>query len=138
MEKPVLGDPNEFPCDEVLARCLGKAKPAWDAFRTLLKERYPQLVAEWRYYADGKSWLCKLTRKSATVSWVAACDRYFTVACYLNAKAEPLVRDSSLDRALKQPFLRSSQKLRAIRIEVRSRAALDAVRELIDIKLSVK
>jgi hypothetical protein len=102
-----------------------------------LRARYPQFVAEWRYYHDGKCWLYRVTRKSATVSWVAAWDRYFTVACYLSAKAEPFVRASALDDALKQAFLESSKKLHAIRVEARSRAALDAVRELIDLKLRV-
>lgn len=102
-----------------------------------MRARYPQFVAEWRYYHDGKCWLYRVTRKSATVSWVAAWDRYFTVACYLSAKAEPFVRASALDDALKQAFLESSKKLHAIRVEARSRAALDAVRELIDLKLRV-
>ena len=138
MEKPVLSDPNEYPTDAVLSRCLGRAKPAWDAFRDLLKERYPQLSAEWRYYADGKSWLCKVTRKTTTVSWVSARDKHFTVAVYLKAKAEPLVRASGLARPVKDSFLKSSQKLRAIRVDVRTRPDLDGVRELIDIKLEAK
>jgi len=32
MERPLLNDEREYPDDEVLAKYLGKAKPAWDAF----------------------------------------------------------------------------------------------------------
>jgi hypothetical protein len=138
MDHPLLSDPHEFPGDEVLSRHLGKAKLAWDGFMGLLKGDYPQLSAEWRYYNDGKSWLCKVTRKTTTICWVAVWDRYFTVGFYLNAKAEPLVRAGSLDSALKGSFLHATGKLRSIRVEVRARPALKAVRELIEIKLQAK
>lgn len=138
MERPCLNDAAEFPDDAVLARHLGAGKPAWDAFLSLLAGEFPQLSHEWRFYNDGKSWLLKVNRKDKTVCWGAVWDKYFTVACYLSAKADPLVRASSLDPGLKQGFLDSKRGLRAIRVEVRHSRDLDAVRELIGIKLKLK
>lgn len=140
MDRPCLNNPNEFPDAAVLARYLGGAKSAWDAFMAMLKDDYPQIAAEWRYYNDGKSWLCKVTRKTATVCWVAVRDKFFTAAFYLNAKAEPLVRESSLAEALKDGFLHPDKesKFRAIRVEVRKKSDLHAIKELIEIKLKAK
>jgi hypothetical protein len=140
MDRPYLNDANEFPDAVVLARQLGAAKDAWDAFMALLKKDYPQIAAEWRYYNDGKSWLCKVTQKSKTICWVSVWEKYFRVGFYLNAKAEDLVRNSSLDidKALKENFLTSNKKLRAITIEVRKKVDLNAVEELIGIKLKLK
>jgi hypothetical protein len=138
MLRPALNDPSIFPDDAVLAAQLGLSKPAWDDFLLLLKDHAPQLSAEWRYYNDGKSWLCKVTRKATTVLWVAAWDKYFTVASYLNVRAEPFVIASSLSKALKDDFLNSAKKTRAIRVEVRKTAELDTVEELLAIKLKLK
>ena len=138
MDRPVLNDPKEFPDDKVLARCLGPAKSAWDAFIKMLYSDYPLVAVEWRYYNDGKSWLCKVTRKTQTLAWVAAWEKYFSTAFYLNARAEALVRASSLDKALKDGFLNNDKKLRSIRVEVRKKTDLAAVRELLGIKLLSK
>ncbi len=140
MERPALNDPDVFPDDRVLSRQLGGARTAWSAFLALLKGEYPQLSHEWRYYNDGKSWLCKVTRQTTTVCWVSVWDKFFTVAFYLNARAEDLVRDSSLAGARKQHFLHpvEKNKLRAIRVEVRKKSDLNDIGELIDIKLKVK
>ena len=136
MDRPCLNDPNEIPDHAVLSRQLGPAMAAWSAFMELLRTEYPQISAEWRYYNDGKSWLCKVTRKAKTIGWIAVWDKYFTAAFYLNAKAEDMVRNSSLDSALKESFLHPNKisKFRAIRVEVRKKADLNAVKELIGIK----
>jgi hypothetical protein len=140
MERPLLNDPKEFPADQVLARCLGPAKGAWDAFMAMLRDDYPLVAVEWRYYNDGKSWLCKVTRKTQTLAWVAAWENYFSTAFYLNARAEDLVRASSLDKALKDSFLHPDKetKFRAIRVEVRKKSDLAAVKEVLGIKLQLK
>ena len=138
MERPSLNDSKEFPDDNVLARHLGPAKSAWDAFMAMLKTDHPLVSVEWRYYNDGKSWLGKVTQKGKTLAWATAWDKYFTVASYLNAKAEDLVRASSLDNGLKDSFFNSDKKLRAICIDVRTKSDLAAVRELLEIKLSSK
>lgn len=54
MERPCLNNPDEFPGDEVLSRCLGKVKATWDSFVALLGEKDPAIFAEWRYYRDGE------------------------------------------------------------------------------------
>ena len=71
---------------------------------------------------------------------MAVRDKFFTAAFYLYAKAEPLVRASSLAKALKDGFLHPGQesKFRAIRVEVRKKSDLNAIEELIGIKLKVK
>jgi len=140
MNNPLLSDPKQFPNDKLLARLLGKAFPAWSAFLALLNKNYPQLRGEWRYYNDGKSWLFKVSRQATTACWVAVWDKYFTIAFYLNTRAEELVRDSSLDNALKQGFLHPEQtnKFRSIRVEMRKKSDLNPVEELLEIKLKVK
>lgn len=140
MPRLSLNDPKKYPNDLVLARQLGKARPSWLAFLALLKKNCPQHRCEWRYYNDGKSWLFKVTRQATTVCLASVGDKFFTVIFCLNTRAEDLVRVSSLGNALKQGFLHpvDTNKLRAIRVEVRKKSDLNAVEELLEIKLKVK
>lgn len=86
MEEPLLRDEREYPSDDVLARYLGNAKPAWDALTTRLTEDFLEVSLEWRYYKDGNSWLGKLVRKKKTVCWVSILDEGFQTTFYFTAK----------------------------------------------------
>lgn len=140
MKHPPLSDPKRYPSDPILAGRLGKARPAWNAFLALLKNSYPKLRSKWHYTHDGKNWRFKVSRHTTTVCWAAVQDKHFTVTFFLNTRAEELVRTSSLDNALKQGFLHPVQtnKFRFIRIEVRKKSDLNAVEELLNIKLKVR
>lgn len=139
MNRPLLNDPAQFPDDLILSRELGKAKAAWDEFQAMLRRDYPPLAAEWQYYNDGKSWLCKVRRKDKTICWISVWRRFFKVTFYLNSRAEPLVRDSALAPALKDAFLcpAATTRFRHIGVDVRFRSALKPLKELIEIKLKV-
>jgi hypothetical protein len=140
MERPALNDANEFPDDKVLARQFGAAKTAWDAFTALLAATTPPLAAEWRFYNDGRSWLCKVTAKAKTVCWVSAWKKFFKVSFYFTAKVEAAISQSTLDEAIKYTFLHPKGKcsLRPITTEVRKISDLKPIKELITIKLLAK
>ncbi len=140
MLHPALNDVNEFPDNKVLARQFGPAMSAWNAFMALLASTTPPLAVEWRFYDDGKSWLCKVTLNAKTICWASAWDKFFRVSFYFTAKAEAAISNSSLDEATKHAFVHPKGKcsLRPITTEVRSAAELVAIKELIEIKLKAK
>lgn len=140
MLRPSFNDPAVFPDDKVLARQFGPAKPAWAAFMALLAATTPPLAAEWRYYNDGKSWLCKVTLKAKTICWVSAWEKFFNVSFYFTAKAEAAISNSALDPAIKYSFLHPKGKcsLRSVTTEVRKKSDLKPIEELIGIKLKAK
>ncbi len=88
MEQPLLNDKNQYPDDDVLAGYLGKAKPAWDAFAAGIAAGLGEGALEWRYYADGKAWLCKVVHKKKTVCWVSVWDKFFKTTFYFTAKSD--------------------------------------------------
>ena len=56
-----LKDESVYPNEEVLRRVLG---PSYDMYLQLLKLFDDTgLEYTWRYYNDGKAWLCKVQRK---------------------------------------------------------------------------
>ena len=141
MEKPCLSNPDQFPDDEVLSGCLGKAKAAWDSFLSVLVEGYPAFAAEWRYYRDGKSWLYKVTKKKKkTICWVSVWAGAFKVAFYFADKAEELIASSKLKKEYIDQFVHGRRygKIRGVTVTVTKTADLRAIRTLIDIKEQLK
>ncbi len=140
MEKPCLTDKDEYPDDEVLARCLGSAKRAWDSFAEFLKESYPSLSGEWRYYVDGHNWLYKVTRKTKTVCWVSVYDGEFKTTFYFPDRAEDFITASKLRKEYVDQFLHGKKygRIRGVTVSVKKPADLNATKILIGIKEQVK
>ena len=113
MLRPALNDVNEFPDNKVLARQFGPAMPAWNAFMALLASTTPPLAVEWRFYDDGKSWLCKATHHAKTICWASAWEQFFRVSFYFTAKAEAAISNSSLDEAIKARLCPSQRQMLA-------------------------
>lgn len=41
------------------------------------------MTQEWRYYHDGKAWLCKVQKKARTIVWMSAWDGYVKATVYV-------------------------------------------------------
>jgi Protein of unknown function (DUF3788) len=139
MQKPRLNDQSEFPDDAQLARCLGKAKRAWDSFAAGIGEAVPDASLEWRYYNDGKAWLCKVTRKKKTVCWVSVWDKSFKTTFYFTAKNDLAIEGLPIPSGLKDAYRANAPigALKPLTVEVRNEKALDAVFVLAKYKVGV-
>ena len=70
MTKIELRDESVYPDDVVLKSVLGNS---FLAFSRLLKLYDAQgMEYGWRYYHDGKAWLCKVQKKNKTIVWMSA------------------------------------------------------------------
>ena len=136
MEQPCLIDEAEYPDDRVLSRCLSDAKYAWDAFVTFLDSSCPNYSPEWRYYEDGKSWLCKVVKNSKTICWLGVYHGKFKTTFYFPDRAESLIADSSIRKTYKEQFVNARRfgKTRALTVDVRKIADLSTIKKLIAIK----
>jgi Protein of unknown function (DUF3788) len=76
-----LKDENIYPDEKILRNVLGKS---YEAFARML-ELYDnnELTHEWRYYKDGKAWLCKVQKKKKTIVWMSAWPQYMIAAIYI-------------------------------------------------------
>ena len=129
MERPLLNDKNEYPDDEVLAKHLGRAKSAWDGFAAGVAAQFGDASLEWRYYNDGKAWLCKVVHKKKTVCWVSVWDRFFKTTFYFTAKSDGDIESLPIPSDVKDSYRahESIGKLKPLTIEVRTKKALDVV-----------
>ncbi len=124
----------------MLATHLGRAKPAWDAFRSHVAAAFGEGALEWRYYNDGKAWLCKVVHRKKTVCWVSVWDKFFKTTFYFTARSDRDIDALAIPSELKDRYRAHDAigKLKPLVVEVRTRKALDPVSVLLKYKSSVK
>lgn len=93
ISEQLLRDSTIRPTDDVLAAALDKAYLPYTEFVRLLTDFDVQ--PEWRYYNDGKAWLCKClykwqtsrgTDKEKTVLWLSVWEGFFKLSFYIGEK----------------------------------------------------
>ena len=99
-----MRDADVFPTDEVLADALGGVYPVYVSFMAAVAA--DGLEHEWRYYNDGKSWLCKVLNKKKTVFWLSVWDGYFQVSFFFTEKHLEAIAALDITDAVKEDFLR--------------------------------
>lgn len=79
-----IGDETIYPDDEVLKEVLGASFEQYIKLLDLFKEN--QMEHTWRYYRDGKAWLCKVQRKKITIIWMSAWKGFMKATIYIPSK----------------------------------------------------
>jgi hypothetical protein len=79
-----LTDENTFPSESVLKKVLGRSYNAYLELLKLYEDN--DLAYEWRYYRDGKAWLCKVQKGKRTIVWMSAWKGYMQAAIYFPAR----------------------------------------------------
>lgn len=82
MDKPLLNDPAIPPSPEVLQKVLKSSYPVYEKTLVEITGDSYGLVPEWRYYNDGKAWLCKMVFKKKTIFWLSVWDGFFKAGFY--------------------------------------------------------
>lgn len=140
MNKPVLTNKDLFPTEEIIFSHIGKSKAVWEELFEHIYKEHQDLIPEWRYYNDGKSWLMKVTRKSKTIFWLSVIENAFTVTFYFGGKAEQAVLDSNISDELKKQFKEGKNygKIKGLTLLMDKKKYLKDLKELIELKISLK
>lgn len=140
MEQLVLINQNESPTEEIIFSYIGKTKIHWISIFEYFHNKYPEIVEEWRYYKDGKSWLLKIQRKSKTICWVSVLKNKFKMTFYFTDRAESAIVESSISDQLKQQFIEGKyyNKIRGLTITFTSKKDVEFAKTLLEVKFSIK
>lgn len=85
MERKIaLTQPDRFPDQNLLREVLGEAYTTYEYILQLFANK--SMLAEWRYYQDGKAWLCKVQLKKRTIVWMSARQGSLQATIYTPAK----------------------------------------------------
>jgi hypothetical protein len=126
MQRPLLNDPDEPPDDRLLSQHLGAAKAAWDELASDVTAAVDGVQLSWRYYPDGKAWLCKAARKGRTICWISVWDGAFRTTFYFGQRCDAEIEQLAIDATLKEAYAATARtgKLKPLSVEVRDRRPL--------------
>ncbi len=135
----LLRDPEREPSDEVLKSTLGDDFYAlYRKIQHIFKEE--GLSTEWRYYKDGKAWLCKVAGKKKTILWLSAWDAGFKVSFYFTEKTKEGVSGLAIADEIKGSFARAVPvgKLIPLTIDLKNVFQLEDLRKIAVYKKELK
>jgi hypothetical protein len=138
--KPVLTDQNVYPDEAILRRVLKEQYGMFEELMHRIISKPFELVPEWNYYKDGKSWLCKVMYKKKTVFWLSVWDACFKVTFYFTAKTETGINDLDIAHSIKTEFQAREAvgKLKPLTILFTPKTNMDDVLLLIRYKKGLK
>lgn len=80
-DKKELTDKSVYPDESILRGVLGRSYQAYCALLELFDRN--EMLHEWRYYADGKAWLCKVQKKKRTIVWMSVWKGFMKAGIYI-------------------------------------------------------
>lgn len=119
-----LRDASIFPDEQVLKAILGDSYPAFHELLELYAKY--QMTVEWRYYRDGKAWLCKVQYKKKTMVWMSAWKGFMQATIYVPEKYIEEIFALAISDKQKEKFktTRWMGKSKAFTFEVREATLL--------------
>jgi hypothetical protein len=131
-----LRDPNTNPDPHTIASALGSSWPAYEKLAGEISGPPFKITFEWRWYNDGKAWLCKATAKGKTVFWLSAWDGYFKTSFYFTEKTGAGIATLEIDPSHKSAFASAKPigKLIPLTLDIKQEQDLKDLLELITFK----
>jgi hypothetical protein len=130
----VFIDKASRPTSALLAETLGARSRYWDELKRYIRE---PVIEEWKYYGKTIGWTLKLLRGKRNLLFLTASKGSFTVSFVLGDRAVAAAQRSNLPVHLVQQLVDAKRYVegRGIRIEVKSRRALENAKTLLEVKL---
>lgn len=137
--KLLLTDPEQEPNDKLLKEIL--TEQLYQTYYELQKTIAEiGLNYEWRFYRDGKSWLCKITYKKKTIAWLSVWENYIKTGFYFTEKNRSGVLALNIDDKIKTTFISACPigKLIPLALEFDNKNILRDFRKIIEYKMIQK
>ena len=133
-----LKDEQVYPDEKVLAGVLGDSYEAYCDLIKLFDAN--EMTHEWRYYHDGKAWLCKVQKKKKTIVWMSAWKGFMKATVYVHERDVEGVYNLDIGEEHKERF-RASRKMgksTACSFEIRNREVLGNFAKVMQYKIMTK
>ncbi len=133
-----LTDPSAYPDEPLLKATLGRAYNVYGALLELFDRN--DMVYEWRYYRDGKAWLCKVQKKKRTIVWMSAWNGFMKAAIYIPERLMEEVYTLPLSDETRE-HIRSTEnvgKSKPCTFEIRNQKVLKDFEKIMQFKIQAK
>ena len=133
-----LRDESIFPDKRVLTSVLRKSYIVYTELLDLYDRN--ELNYEWRYYKDGKAWLCKVQKKKKTIVWMSAWNGFMKAAIYFPVRLLNEILDLDINEELKEKILKTKNvgKSKPCIFEIRNQDVLGDFEKVMLLKINSK
>lgn len=140
MNKQLLKDPDQKVTDDLLKTEMGKVYPALQTFLTAIISDDFGMSYEWRYYKDGKAWLCKITYQKKTAVWLSVWKGFFKLGFYFTEKTGTGIDSLSISESLKEYYKTAKPigRLKPLIIDISTNADLEDAFTVLKYKSTIK
>jgi hypothetical protein len=140
MSMNLLKEKDIYPSSLFLEQALGKVYVIYDLFIQTIQSSPYHLSVEWRYYFDGKAWLCKVTNKKKTICWISVWDKFFKISFYFAEKYRKEIELLCISIDNREEIKRSKVvgKLLPLIVEVKEEKQLKDILTIVDFKIKIK
>ncbi|MGC3978769.1 MAG: DUF3788 family protein [Paludibacteraceae bacterium] len=136
----LLREAEIVPTDSVLEKVLGTSIYAiyGELLRIVVSEYGLQF--EWRYYNDGKAWLCKITNKKKTILWLSVWHGFLKTSFYFTQKSDTDIQNLPISTEIKINFsnIKAIGKLKPLVFNIGNLKQLTDLSEIVKYKKSLK
>lgn len=136
----LLRDAGIDPTNEVLEKALGKT--VFGVYTELIAMATTEFDIEpqWRFYNDGKAWLCKAVNKKKTIFWLSVWEGSIKLSFFFTEKTRGGIAELAINKEIKDNFEKAEQtgKLVALILDITKKEQLKDVREIIGYKKKLK
>lgn len=134
----LLTDPERTPTAEHLKAEFGALYPIYAELIDTIEADGFCLAAEWRFYKDGKAWLCKISRKKKTVVWMSAWRNCLRLGFYFTARKGMGIPELDIDPVLKASYAAAKPigKLKPLVVDLKEFEQLSDLYTLLRYKIS--
>jgi hypothetical protein len=136
MKTQLLRDESVQPTSGIIAQALGEADEAYCVFLRKIGETPYDFNEEWRYYNDGKAWLCKITFKNKTVLWLSVWNGFFKTSFFFTDKHREDIEMLDIAENIKLNFRNAKNigRLLPLVVDVKCQSQIDDVLKIADYK----
>lgn len=134
----VLTDSSVYPDEKILKEVLGSSYPSYIALLELLDQN--DMLYEWRYYMDGKSWLFKAQRKKKTILWMSAWKGLMKAAIYIPDRLTDKIYELPVSEETKERIKSTGNvgKSKPCTFEIRDQRVLLDLEKVMQFKIQMK
>jgi hypothetical protein len=98
------------------------------------------LILEWNYYKDEKSWLCKILNKKKNIAWLSVWNTGFKLTFYFNENTIEGMYKLDIDNEIKDNAknMKPVGKFHLVIILIKNKKLINNVIKLLEYKMSIK
>lgn len=138
INKIELRDESVYPDKKVLSSILGKSYKLYEDLLNLFNKY--EMIHEWKYYRDGKAWLCKVQKKKKTIVWMSAWKSYMQAAIYIPVRLLDKVLELEIRDEVREKIINTKNvgKSKPCIFEIRDKEILADFEKVMKFKLEIK